>query len=169
LALLRRARKRGWTVDAHALDSSADVLDAARGHIGSAPVRLHEGDARALPFADRSFDVVSCALALHHFAPDETPIVLRELARVARRGWVVVDLERSFVAYVGARLLRLVLRNRLTRHDAPASVLRAYTPTELQVLLEKAGVDQAVVATQFPFRLVAYGTCPATSITTSKP
>jgi SAM-dependent methyltransferase len=169
LALLRRARKRGWAVDAHALDCSADVLDAARAHIGAAPGRLHEGDARALPFADRSFDVVTCALALHHFAPDEASIVLCELARVARRGWVVVDLERSFIAYLGARLLRLILRNRLTRHDAPASVLRAYTLTELRGLLEHAGIGQAVAATQFPFRLVAYGTYPPASIATINP
>jgi hypothetical protein len=103
---------------------------------------------------------VTCALALHHFPPGEAVAVLRELARVARRAWVVVDLERSFPAYVGALLLRLVLRNRLTRHDAPASVLRAYTLAELRDLLDEAGLRGAVSATRFPFRLAAYGVYP---------
>jgi SAM-dependent methyltransferase len=158
LALVRHAQKRGWTVAAHALDANAGVLDAARRHIGDAPVCLHAGDARALPFADRSFDVVTCALALHHFSPDDAAAVLSELARVASRSWLVVDLERGMIAYLGARLLRVVLRNRLTRHDAPASVLRGYTLPELRVLLARAGLTGASATTQFPFRLVAFGT-----------
>jgi SAM-dependent methyltransferase len=157
LAVLQRGRRLGWRVDAHALDASRQVLNVARRHIGEAPVTLHTGDACALPFTDRSFDVVTCALALHHFEPNDAVLVLRELERVARRAWIVVDIERGFPAYLGARLLRLVLRNRLTRHDAPASVLRAYSLPELRDLLTTAAVPWQVLAAQFPFRLVAYG------------
>ena len=157
-AVLRRATRRGWVIDAHGLDASDAVLGVARRYLGAAPVTLHRGDARALPFADRSIDVVSCALALHHFAPDDATLVLRELARVARRAWLLVDLERSFPAYLGAMALRLLLRSPITRQDAPASVLRAYTLPELRDLLDRAGLGEAYAGTRFPFRLVAWGT-----------
>ncbi|MDB5058193.1 MAG: Methyltransferase type 11 [Chloroflexi bacterium] len=157
LAVLRRGKRRGWKVDAHALDANQEVLDVARRHIGAEPVTLHEGDARALPFASRSFDVVTCALALHHFEPHDAALVLSELERVARRAWIVVDIERGFPAYLGARVLRVVLRNRLTRHDAPASVLRAYSLPEFRDLLTTAAIPWQVAAAQFPFRLVGYG------------
>lgn len=157
MALLRRATRRGWTVRAEALDVSEAVLAVARRHVGTAPVALHLGDARALPFADRSIDLVTCVLALHHFPPEEAVAVLRELARVARMAWLVVDLERSLPAYVGARALLPLLRSRLTRHDAPASVLRAYTRSELRDLVARAGIERARVGAQFPFRLVAHG------------
>ena len=157
LALLARARRRGWTLRAAALDYSPAVLDAARFHLDGAPVALHQGDALALPFPDRSVDLVTCALALHHFAPEQAARVLREVARVARHAWLVVDLERSLPAYLGALALRPLLRSRLTRHDAPASVLRAYTLPELRDLLSRAGLEPAAAARRFPFRLLASG------------
>lgn len=154
-AVLRRAARRGWVVRAMGLDASPRVLRIARDHLGLAPVTLHQGDARALPFADRSVDVVTCALALHHFAPDEAARVLAELARVARHGWLLVDLDRSLPAYLGALALRVLLRSPVTRQDAPASVLRAYTLDELRALLRQAGLPEAHAGTAFPFRLIA--------------
>lgn len=47
------------------------------------------GDARALPCADREFDVVLCAEVLEHLPLEEVPNALRELRRVARRRVVV--------------------------------------------------------------------------------
>jgi SAM-dependent methyltransferase len=209
-AVLRRARRRGWVTDVHALDASEAVLNVARSYLGGAVasrltgeawvvrhdgsvpnarhadstvvttspsvratvrsgdartmrqtgdarITLHAGDARALPFPDRSFDLVTCSLSLHHFPPDEAASVLQEVARVARRAWVVVDVERGLLPYLGARWLRILLRNRLTRHDAPASVLRGYSLSELRALLARAGLPDARARRQFPFRLVAAG------------
>jgi SAM-dependent methyltransferase len=156
-AVLQRAARLGWEVDVAALDYSPTVLAAARDYLRDALITLYQGDARALPFPDRHFDVVSFALALHHFTPDEAAQILRELARVARHAWLVVDAERSLPAYLGVRAMRLLLRNPLTRHDAPASVLRAYTLPELRGILDRAGLHQAHAARQFPFRLVACG------------
>jgi SAM-dependent methyltransferase len=51
--------------------------------------RKVEGDARALGFADRSFDVVLCANLLHHLA--EPAAAVREMRRVARRFVVLIE------------------------------------------------------------------------------
>ena len=45
--------------------------------------------AEDLPFADRSFDVVACRVAAHHF--DDVAAAMRELARVSRDRVLVVD------------------------------------------------------------------------------
>jgi SAM-dependent methyltransferase len=45
--------------------------------------------AESLPFADRSFDVVACRVAAHHFG--DVDAALREMARVASERVLVVD------------------------------------------------------------------------------
>ena len=123
------------------LDASAAVLEVARRRsAGWASLDFVCGDGTALPFPDRSFDVVMCNLALHHFDPEPAVQLLRELRRVARLRPVLTDLRRSRLAWAGAWLFsRLVSRNRLTRHDAPLSALRAYTPAEALELAKMAG------------------------------
>jgi ubiquinone/menaquinone biosynthesis C-methylase UbiE len=106
-----------------------------------------------LPFPDRSVDLVTCSLALHHLGPEEAVAALRELGRVTRQSLIVSDLARGRLAYLGARLLAIPFRNPLTRHDAAVSVLRAYTCAELDALARAAGLEGASVRARFPFRL----------------
>ncbi len=164
LAIVARARRRGDRVAVVAADLSRDVLAAARRQIaaGAADIALLCCDARRAPFANRSSDVVTCSLALHHFAPDDATALLRELGRLTRRALVVTDLERCWPGYLGARLLTLALRNRMTRHDAPVSVLRAYTIDELRRMAAEAGLADARVRRGFPFRLVLVWQPPTT-------
>lgn len=51
---------------------------------GLANIATAEIDAEALPFADASFDLVSCRIAPHHFG--NVPRFIREVARVLRPG-----------------------------------------------------------------------------------
>lgn len=122
-----------------ALDSNIAVLDLARRRSKGYAIDFVCGDGTALPFPDASFDVVMCNLALHHFDPVPAIALLREMRRVARVRTVLTDLRRSRAAWAGAWLFsRFVSRNRLTRHDAPLSVLRAYTPREALDLAARA-------------------------------
>ena len=155
LAIVRWARRRGLRPRVLAGDLSPAVLAAARGHAGRAPeIALLRFDALHAPFADRGVDIVTCSLALHHFAPDDAVALLRELGRIAGHALIVSDLERCVPGYLGACLLAAVLRNRMTHHDAPVSVLRAYTVEEVRRLAADAGLANARVARRFAFRLV---------------
>lgn len=132
-AARRRLQSRGIL-----LDRSEPILQLARRR-RQPPFWLLQGDACRLPLADNSVDVVMCSLVLHHFAPAPARRLLREMARVARHGIVVDDLLRSHVGLFGAwAMTRLLTSNRLTRHDAPLSVRRAYRSTELATLLDAA-------------------------------
>jgi SAM-dependent methyltransferase len=66
------------------LDPSADQLAEAEARLRGRPVRLHRGDAMAMPFTDGAFDVVAMALVIH-FVPDPAR-ALAEMVRVARPG-----------------------------------------------------------------------------------
>ena len=140
-ALVRDARRRGRTLRVTCLDASPDVLEIARRRSqDDGALSFVRGDGSMLPFEDASFDVVMCNLTLHHCDPRLAQTLLRELRRVARITPLVTDLRRSRVAWAGASILAaLFTRNRLTRHDAPLSVLRAYTPPEALQLAREAG------------------------------
>jgi ubiquinone/menaquinone biosynthesis C-methylase UbiE len=110
--------------------------------VGQRPdLRLAQADGEDLPYPDGSFDIAHCSLLVHHLEPERTTALLREMARVARIGVVVNDLDRTRHGYLGAWLLsRLLTRNRYTRHDAPLSVRRAYRPEELVHLASGVGL-----------------------------
>lgn len=131
-ALLQTAQRMGVPVEIVGLDFSPPILRHAREEVGHLDgIRLVRGNAFRLPFADDSFDYALCSLAFHHWGMEGSIQALREMERVTRRGWLVNDLRRARSAW---HLIRLVMAftnvNRLTRHDAPASVLRAYSLPE---------------------------------------
>lgn len=153
MALARWARRYRRSVNVTACDISGDILNEARRIVGGESISLVQADARALPWSDGTFDIVLCCLALHHFSPQEAEIVMAELWRLCRVGIVVVDLYRSYPAYVGAWLsTRTVARNRVTRHDGPISVLRSYTREEMAEMARRAAVSNARVRYHAFFR-----------------
>jgi ubiquinone/menaquinone biosynthesis C-methylase UbiE len=156
LALARWGRARGIRVRVTATDFHPGTVEEARRHAAGDPdVRVEPADALALPYADGAFDFSLCSTALHHFSDADAVRVLRELDRVARRGVVVSDFRRSPGALVGVRLLAETVwrRHPVTRHDAPLSIRRAFTPAELRALAEEAGVREARIHTHLPFRV----------------
>ncbi|MCC7022924.1 MAG: methyltransferase domain-containing protein [Thermomicrobiales bacterium] len=113
-------------------------------------------DARAAPMPAGTFDIVLCSLSLHHFAPADAVRVLREMERLSRAGFIVNDIRRCVAGYLAAwAASRVATRNRLTRHDMPLSVRRAYTPGELRALLAEAGIPDATITTHPLFRMAA--------------
>ncbi|MBS0541713.1 MAG: class I SAM-dependent methyltransferase [Proteobacteria bacterium] len=73
------------------LDLSAPYLGEARRVIGrTARVKLIEGAAEALPFADKSLDLVFSSFLLHELPPDVRLAALREMARVVKPDGIVV-------------------------------------------------------------------------------
>jgi SAM-dependent methyltransferase len=156
--LLDVLNARGVRATCVALDRSQKILSAAAERLGGrSDVRLLAGDATALPFADRSFDLATMNLALHHFEPEQAVMVLREMARVAR-SVIVNDLRRSRLAWMLARVaFPLFTRNRFILHDGPISALRAYTPAEARSLASLAGWTRIAVRNHFAFRMALVG------------
>lgn len=139
-AIVRDAARRGVAVHVTCVDRSEQMLAIARRETrDDASFAFVHAEGEALPFGEGSFDAVTCTLALHHFEPAAAHALLRELRRVARRSPIVCDLRRSRTALALTWLWSRTSRNRLTRHDAPLSVRRAYTPEEALALAREAG------------------------------
>jgi SAM-dependent methyltransferase len=112
-------------------------------------------DAFRLPFRQRTFDVVTCSLLLHHFADADVVHLLREMASVSRRLLVVNDLERHPVAHRFLALTRPLFGwHPITVHDGRRSVAAGFLPGELLSLAHRAGLPKARVHRHLPwFRL----------------
>ncbi len=121
------------------------------------------GDAFKLPFSDSEFDYVMCSLFTHHFVEEQIVQILREMSRVAKRRIFVIDLHRHPIAYFFYTTLgRLVLKNRLIRHDGALSILRSFKAEELLELAQRAGLSDVSVEHHFPSRLVLSAAARAT-------
>lgn len=130
-------------------------LDLLARNLKAAPHPKLAADAFALPFADRAFDFTHCSLFLHHFREEQIVRLLREMARCARRGVLVNDLERHPVAYRFLPWTRWLFRwHPVTMHDGPVSVAAGFERRELQALAELAGLERIEARTHIPwFRL----------------
>lgn len=130
-------------------------LDWQTRNLRYAPHPKVAGNAFALPFQDGAFDVVHCALFLHHFPDEQVVDLLAKMKRCARQAVVLQDLERHPLAYYFLPATAWLLRwSSLVLHDGPISVEAAFHADELDALARRAGLTQGQVERHRPwFRL----------------
>jgi ubiquinone/menaquinone biosynthesis C-methylase UbiE len=146
------ARNVGPTGQVVGLDLSPEALAVARslnGPEGSATIEWREGAADALPFADGSFDVVTCQLGLMFFpervaALREMRRVLTQNGRLALMTWGARDrcpgqsaVVQIWVRHLGAEQAD----NWTTMHSLN-------DPAQVRMLLEDAGFAETDAQTQ---------------------
>ncbi len=149
-----RLRRTGTSVSLVAVDLRWRHLAVGRTRAGQKPSPAVAADAFALPFPDRSVDWIVSTLFFHHFSPAENVRLLRELNRVARRGFALLDIRRSFFPLFFLSVLgQIALKSRFALKDGFASVRQSYTAEEARVIAKEAlpGIRVERVA---PFRLL---------------
>ncbi len=150
LALAQRWATRGIRLNIRAVDLNQTIVELAQEAARREGIENFEAVRADVfeyewPASDR-YDFVTCSLAFHHFQPAQCVEMLRLMSRLSRRAFVVNDLRRSWWGWAGAKLLTWTLtRHPLNRHDAPLSVLRAFTPAELADLAAQAELGPEVV------------------------
>ena len=113
------------------------------------PVRRVVANALSLPFVNNAFEIVTSTHFFHHLTPEQNTTMLRE----ARRGVIVNDTRRHYVPFLVTKLISVLgFVGRITRNDAPASVLRGYTPEEVQAIAVNVPAKNFEVVRAWPYR-----------------
>lgn len=148
------ARVREWYPEARVTS-----VDRIVSHLARAADPRVASDAFGLPFKSKSFDYVFCSLFLHHFTDEEIVRLLGGFAKVARRKVLVIDLERSPVAYYFLPWTRWAFGwDAVTVHDGPISVEAAFRVEELKSLAVRAGLKEVKAKAYRPaFRIAMAG------------
>lgn len=126
----------------------------AKGDAIGAHITFVEADALSLPFAESSFDLVSCSFGFRNLANYERG--LREIRRVLKVGGVAAVLEfseppgkifgslyRFYFRRILPRLGGLISGNTSAYSYLPNSVGKFPSPEELQGMFKKAGYTDA--------------------------
>jgi SAM-dependent methyltransferase len=148
----RVAERNGVKLVTMGLEVTAALAAKSRPRSGDAVA----GSALALPFADRSIDIVTCSQVLHHFEAAEGARLLAEMNRVARMRVIVADLRRAWAAAIGFWFASHALGfHAVTRHDGVVSVLRGFRTRELGAAVHDATGCTPTLRNRRGFRVTA--------------
>ena len=111
-------------------DFSHGMLQKARVKNASGRVVFIEGDAAALPFADSSFDVVTCSHALYELKGESRETALREMKRVVRPDGVVLIMEHEIPRRPVIKILFYIRMLSMGARDAREFVKGGLAPYE---------------------------------------
>jgi 2-polyprenyl-3-methyl-5-hydroxy-6-metoxy-1,4-benzoquinol methylase len=106
--------------------------------------------------AGEGFDLIVSSLVAHHMSAAELLTFVRFMESEATQGWMINDLHRHRLAYIGYPLLARMMRwHEIVRTDGTLSIARSFRPAEWRDILADAGVapNAARIARRFPFRL----------------
>lgn len=110
-------------------------------------------------FQSRTFDIVTGTLFFHHFTNEQLIHFFRQLSSQARVGFVINDIHRHWFAYHSIRLLtKGFSKSPMVQHDAPLSVMRAFSKSELVEIMQRAGITNYSIRWMWAFRwqVIAY-------------
>ncbi len=137
--LVEWGRRSGTAVQVEAVEGHPATWEIGRDFCQDRPeISFVQADVRSWEPAERP-DWVVCSLALHHFTEADATALLAKMWRVARRGVLVADLERSWWATAGIYGASLFYREPMTVEDMRRSALAAYSWGELQAMTAAAG------------------------------
>lgn len=137
--MLEWARRRDITLRIDAVDANSSTIEIARKRSARSPeIAFHVADVFTYD-SPVTYDLVTCSLALHHFAEDDAVRLLRRCRALSHRYVLVSDLERSVFTLAGVNALTaLFYREPMTRNDARVSARRAFSFAEMRQLAERA-------------------------------
>jgi 2-polyprenyl-3-methyl-5-hydroxy-6-metoxy-1,4-benzoquinol methylase len=134
------------------IDINPDCIRVAKNISWNSRSEFIASDYKKIKFQSKPH-IIFCSLFCHHFTEAELNQMFRWMKENSLYGFFINDLHRHPLAYHSIRLLTsLFSKSYLVRHDAPLSVLRGFKKTELETLLEEAGISKYTIQWKWAFR-----------------
>ena len=110
-------------------------------------------DALNVPFKENAFDVSHASLFFHHLTQEQIQNVIKSLLKISRFGLVINDLRRSVFAYIGIKILTTLFSSSvMVKNDAPLSVRRGFTKSDLLSILANLNIRKFKIKRKWAFR-----------------
>lgn len=152
--IARWARRRNLDCQLVGVDLNPLSKDIANHASSDEPkIEFRTGDYRDQP---EQFDFVISSQVGHHMNSVQLRDFLQFMERRARRGWLLSDLDRHPVSYLGFPLLARLMRvHPIVREDGKLSIARSIRASEWPDILADADIDPEAVRLRryVPFRL----------------
>jgi hypothetical protein len=147
--MLRRieswARQCALQVKLTGVDINPHAVRTAQKISSASSIEWKTGDIFTI-FDSGPIDIVISSLFTHHLSDADVVRFLTWMETHARRGWFINDLHRKRLPYFLMRAIsRFAPLHHFVKHDAPASILRAFSTTEWATSLCAAGIERNTV------------------------
>jgi 2-polyprenyl-3-methyl-5-hydroxy-6-metoxy-1,4-benzoquinol methylase len=146
--------KNGQMTDLTGIDANRNIIEYAKHHTPrDYSIRYESQNIFSEEFGRRTFDIITGTLFFHHFTDEQLTQFFRQLKEKVRIGIVINDIHRHWFAYYSIKWLTgLFSKSQMVKNDAPVSVMRAFSKTDLQRILENAGINKYSLRWMWAFR-----------------
>lgn len=153
------ARSNNYDLKLTGVDRNPDVIGYLEEHCARYPeITGIVADYQEYFNENNSIDVIHCSLFCHHLDNEELVRLFTCIRKNVKTGFVINDLQRKWLAYYSAWFFtRLLNGTELSKNDGPVSVLRGFSPGELEQLLGKSGLTQYTIRKKWLFRYLIVG------------
>jgi 2-polyprenyl-3-methyl-5-hydroxy-6-metoxy-1,4-benzoquinol methylase len=147
-------RKNYLELQLTGIDANPNIIAFARKNSEGFPeIKYEVNNIFSGEFMAKKYDLILATLFMHHFTEDQLVEVFRSLKTQAAIGIVINDIHRHWFAFHSIRVLTQVFsKSKMVKYDAPLSVLRAFKKSELESILQKAGIETYQLKWKWAFR-----------------
>jgi hypothetical protein len=157
--ILEDFKKKHKSIQLISLDRNKRVCNFIKKNSNLKPMIVC-ADAFNLPFKNKSIDIIHTSLFLHHFDNGGLKNLLKKFTETAKRGIVINDLRRSLLAFLAIKILTSVFsRSELVKNDAPISVRKGFTKSELMDLMKIMNFSKFEIKRKWAFRWLIIAQC----------
>lgn len=149
----RLAAKENRNVVLMGVDANSHIVDYAKKHSKEySNISFQSVSVFSQEFKEQKFDIVLATLFMHHFEDADLVSLFSSLKKQSK--FIIMnDIHRHPLAYHAIKILtQLFSRSAMVKFDAPLSVLRAFSKTELNDILYKAGITEFSLKWKWAFR-----------------
>jgi 2-polyprenyl-3-methyl-5-hydroxy-6-metoxy-1,4-benzoquinol methylase len=136
------------------IDANPNVVKYASAHTPAAcEIQYENINIFSEEFKAQKFDVVTGTLFFHHFTNTELVAFLKQLKKQTSVGLIINDIHRHWFSYYSIKwLTQLFSKSIMVKHDAPQSVLRAFSKDELLQVLRLSEISHFRIKWRWAFR-----------------